>query len=868
IPRERYNTELRERIEGILLASFKAESADFTTYLSDAPMARVHFILRAPAAKDSEMNLAATEARLVEASRMWTDDLHDALVARAGEAAGHDLYQRYKSAFPTGYRDAFSAEIAASDVGHVEEALSAAAIAINLHRRADSPEGALNFKLCHAAEPVALSAILPILEQMGFGVVTEMTFRIVPKGARAVYVHDVLLRAPDAGIDVSAIRENVEQAFLKVWSGELENDGLNRLIIGAGLDWREVVVLRAYTRYLRQARITFSQHYIENTLARAAPIVRLLVDLFVARLDPARGGDREAEAERILGEIEEALEAVSNLEEDRILRRFLNLIKSTLRTNYFQTAPDGRPKPYLSVKLDSTRIKDLPLPRPTFEIFVYSPRVEGIHLRGGKVARGGIRWSDRREDFRTEVLGLMKAQMVKNAVIVPVGSKGGFVVKQPPAGADRARLQEEVVECYKTLIRGMLDLTDNLVGGRVAPPPRVVRRDGDDPYLVVAADKGTATFSDIANGVAREYEFWLDDAFASGGSAGYDHKGMAITARGAWVSVERHFRELGVDLRASDITVVGVGDMAGDVFGNGVLQSERIKLLGAFNHQHVFVDPDPDPARSFAERRRLFALPRSTWADYDPAVLSPGGGVFERSAKSITLGAEARTLFGIDRERLTPSELIRAMLRAPVELVWLGGIGTFIKAAGESHADVGDRANDAVRIDGKELRCRVVGEGANLGVTQRGRIEYALRGGHINTDAIDNSGGVDCSDHEVNIKILLRGAVESGALSMPARDALLKEMTEAVAALVLRDNYQQTQAITVILAQSRELLAQQARMMRGFERAGRLDRAIEYLPNDEDLATRRVAGYGLTRPEIAILLAYAKIVLSDELLSS
>jgi len=644
-------------------------------------------------------------------------------------------------------------------------------------------------------------------------------------------------------------------------------------VLLAGLKWREVTVLRAYCKYLRQAGIPFSQDYMERALSSHAGIAGLLVRRFLARFDPEQQQAADQVCAQIDAEIEAALNKVSSLDEDRMLRRFFNAIAATLRTNFHQTAPDGGPKAWLSFKLDSHKVDDLPLPRPMVEVFVYGPRMEGIHLRGGTVARGGIRWSDRREDFRTEILGLMKAQMVKNAVIVPVGSKGGFIVKRPPpatgnAAADREALMGEVVECYKTLMRGLLDITDNLVAGQIVPPEAVVRLDADDPYLVVAADKGTATFSDIANGVARDYGFWLDDAFASGGSAGYDHKVMGITARGAWECAKRHFRELNVDIQTTPFSVVGVGDMSGDVFGNGMLRSEQICLLAAFDHRHIFLDPDPDPTKSFAERKRLFAMPRSSWADYDRSVISEGGGVFERSAKSITLTEPVKAMLDLQVNHLTPAELMRAILKARADLLWFGGIGTYIKSSAESNLEAGDRANDALRIDGKDVRARVIGEGANLGVTQRGRIEAALAGVRLNTDALDNSAGVDCSDHEVNIKIALRDAVHSGALSMEDRDRLLEAMTDDVAALVLRDNYQQSQAISVAEAQAPAMLGNHARMMRNMEAAGRLDRAVEFLPDRETLVQRRAATRGLTRPELCVLLAYAKIALSEDLQAS
>jgi glutamate dehydrogenase len=677
-----------------------------------------------------------------------------------------------------------------------------------------------------------------------------------------------MMSADGREVELGSVREIFHAALARVWAGDMEDDGFNRLVMAAGLDWREVTILRAYCKYLRQAAIPFSQAYMEATLAGNAAIAALLVKLFRTLFKPAAGTDREGRAKAIVTEIERALDNVANLDEDRILRRFLNVIQSTLRTNFFRGASAKRFRPYLSFKLDSRAVDELPLPRPLFEISVYSPRVEAVHLRGGRVARGGIRWSDRREDFRTEVLGLMKTQMVKNAVIVPVGSKGGFVVKRPPTGAGREALNAEVVECYKTMMRGLLDLTDNLKGGKVEPPAEVVRRDPDDTYLVVAADKGTATFSDIANGVSAEYGFWLDDAFASGGSAGYDHKGMGITARGAWEAVKRHFREAGIDIQSQDFTVVGVGDMSGDVFGNGMLLSRHTRLVAAFNHLHIVLDPDPDPAASWAERKRLFDLPRSAWSDYDPKLISLGGGVYDRKAKSIKLSPQVKQRFGLTRDSMTPAELIQALLRAEVDLLWLGGIGTYVKASDETQAEVGDRANDAVRVNAADLRCKVVGEGANLGFTQRGRIEYALAGGRINTDAVDNSAGVDTSDHEVNIKILLNEIVAAGDMTRKQRDRLLSDLTEDVGALVLRDNYLQSQCLTITQLLGGRLLDRHVRFMRALERAGRLDRAIESLPNEETVLERKAKGIGLTRPELAVLLAYSKLALADDVLES
>jgi glutamate dehydrogenase len=868
LPRERYDNELRVRLEAILARAFAGRVTGFGTQMTDAPLGRLQLTIETTPGAIPDIDLGELEQKLVEAARSWTDLLREALIEAKGEERGLALLRRYGEAFPVAYRERFNAQAAIADIERLEEAAaSPAQPAINLYRPIEAGPDELRLKLYKAGRQLALSDVLPTLEHMGLRVVSEMPYRIEPAGAAApLWLHEFCMVTPDgAEIEVAEVREIFHDAYVRVWTGALEDDGFNRLVLRAGLDWREVTLLRASCKYLRQVGIAFSQSYMEETLARNARIARKLVRLFRARFNP----DRQAEAPHRVAALEakigEALDRVANLDEDRILRRFLNLMQAMLRTNFFQ---EGGGKPYLAFKLDSHRVDELPLPRPLYEIFVYSPRVEAIHLRGGKVARGGIRWSDRREDFRTEILGLMKAQMVKNAVIVPVGSKGGFVVKQPPAGGDREQLNAEVVECYRTLIRGMLDLTDNLAGGAVVPPRGVVRLDDDDTYLVVAADKGTATFSDIANGLAAEYGFWLGDAFASGGSAGYDHKKMAITARGAWESVKRHFRELGKDVQAEDFPVVGVGDMSGDVFGNGMLLSPHIRLLGAFNHLHIFVDPDPDPAASLAERRRLYELPRSAWSDYDRALISPGGGVFDRRAKAIPLSPEMRRCFGLEEASVTPAALMRAMLRGPVDLLWLGGIGTFVKARGETNLEVGDRANDALRVDSSEVRARVVGEGANLGFTQRGRVEYAMAGGRINTDAVDNSAGVDCSDHEVNIKVLLNELVAAGDMTTKQRDKLLAAMTDEVASLVLRDNYLQTQALSVVEAAGWKQLDRQNRFMRALEKAGKLDRAIEFLPDDEAVRVRLVARQGLTRPELAVLLAYAKMSLYDELLPS
>jgi glutamate dehydrogenase len=870
VPREAYTTQTRLRIQEILQNAFGAVGADFTVQLSESALARVHFILRPANGAFPDYDVAEIERRLAETVRSWTDDLRDALVTELGEERGIALYQKYGDAFPLAYQGDFPARMAVPDVERMERIAGGDEVAMSLYRPLHDPRSDLAFKLVRAGRPILLSDVLPHLENMGVRVVDERPYEITPAGGESCWIYDFgLAHREGEEVEAERLRADFQDAFEQAWRGDAESDGFNRLVLGARLSWREIAVLRAYCKYLRQTNSPYSQGYMEEALLRNPELASLLVALFRARHDPAaKNGAREAEAEALTEQIERALDAVQSLDEDRILRSLLRLVLATLRTNYFQRDSSGELKPYLSFKLDPTRIPDLPLPRPMFEIFVYSPRTEGVHLRAGKVARGGIRWSDRREDFRTEVLGLMKAQTVKNAVIVPVGAKGGFVVKRPPAGGDRAELQKEVVACYRTLMSGMLDLTDDIVDREVVPPADVVRYDGDDTYLVVAADKGTATFSDIANGIALEYGFWLGDAFASGGSTGYDHKKMGITARGAWESVKRHFRELGLDVQETEFTVVGIGDMSGDVFGNGMLLSRTIKLVGAFDHRHVFLDPDPDPETSFAERKRLFDLPGSSWADYDPGLISEGGGVFPRTAKSIPLSPQVQRALGTEAEALTPDEVVRALLRAPVDLLWNGGVGTFVKAAAETTADVADKANDAVRVDASELRCRVVAEGGNLGFTQLARIEYAKGGGRIYTDFIDNSAGVDCSDHEVNIKILLDTVVAEGDLTERQRNEVIAEMTDEVAELVLRDNHGQTEALSLAREQAASMVDVHARLIETLEQAGRLNRELEFLPGQEAIADLKSAGGGLTTPELAVLLAYSKAVVYQELLAS
>jgi glutamate dehydrogenase len=858
VPRERYNTELRVRFQQILTEAFNGASSDFDVDLSASALGRILMRIRAkPGEMSARPDLKALERRLVQAMRRWEDDLQAALLERHGEERANQLFRAYGRAFPASYREEYTVREAVGDIEMIEAHAPQPDLSMNLHAPENAEPRTLRFKIYRRGSRVPLSDSLPMLERLGVRVLFEHPHRVEPQGAAPVWVVDFGLMPPAGGVlTLEQVRASFHEAFLGMWSGALEADALNRLVLAAGLSPTQISVLRAYSRYLNQTGSALSLSYLEQALVANPAIAALLVRLFFARF----GDDKDGEA-TLATEIAAALDAVENLDEDRILRSFLAVIQATTRTNFFLH------KPCISFKLDPKRVPGLPEPRPMFEIWVYSPRVEGVHLRGGRVARGGLRWSDRREDFRTEVLGLMKAQMVKNVVIVPVGAKGGFVVKRAPAG-DREALMKEAVACYQAFLRGLLDLTDNRVAGKVVPPPGVLRHDGDDPYLVVAADKGTATFSDYANAVAKEYGFWLDDAFASGGSAGYDHKKMAITARGVWESVKRHFRELGMDTQATDFSVAGIGDMSGDVFGNGMLRSRHIKLVAAFDHRHVFLDPSPDPEKSWLERQRLFGLPRSSWADYDAKLISKGGGVFARSAKSIALSAHAGKVLGLEAKALTPNELISAILKAPVDLLYNGGIGTYVKSSRQPHAEVGDRANDAIRVNGAELRCKVVAEGGNLGFTQLGRVEYALNGGRINTDAIDNSAGVSCSDHEVNIKILLGAAVRDGKLDGVQRDRLLADMTEEVAALVLRDNYFQTQSLSVSSTLAASLLDTQERFIRSLEKAGRLNRAIEYLPNEEEFAERRTAKQGLTTPERAVLLAYAKIALNEELVAS
>ena len=870
MPRERYRREARERVEKILRQALQGESVESSVQIGESVLAQIHVLVRGAPEDQPAPDVAPLEGQVIRAVRLWRDELTEILVRRHGVQRGNEMARRYAEAFPAAYRSDFSALVAARDIGFVER-LTAAPLALHLYEPDKAARGHLHLKLYRPGLQIPLSNVLPQLENMGLWVAAERPYRLRDIGpdGEDVWIHDFELvpRRP-IPMAIAEVRPLFEETLQRVWAGAAESDGFNGLVLTAGLDCRQTALLRGFYKYLVQAGIPFSQSYVEEALAEHAEAARLLVELFERKFDPGRAENREAEYVVLAQALESRLDQVSSLDHDRILRAFIDVIRASLRANYFQRGADGEPKAYLSIKLDPALIPILPRPLPKYEIWVYSPRTEGIHLRGGRVARGGIRWSDRREDFRTEVLGLMKAQMVKNAVIVPVGAKGGFVVKHPPAGGDRQVMQAEGIACYQTFISGLLDLTDNYVGGQIQSPPNLIRYDDDDPYLVVAADKGTASFSDIANEVARSRGFWLDDAFASGGSAGYDHKKMGITARGAWESVKRHFREVGRDIHREPFTVVGIGDMSGDVFGNGMLLSAQIRLVAAFNHRHIFIDPDPDPAASFEERKRLFQTPGSQWTDYDDGLISVGGGVFSRAAKRIELTDEMRACLGVTALTLAPDELIRAILRAPADLLWNGGIGTYVKASDERDSDVGDRSNDSIRVNGRDLRVRVVGEGGNLGFTQLGRAEFAMTGGRINTDFIDNAGGVNCSDREVNIKILLNAVQEEGLLSIEDRNKLLETMTGEVADLVLADNRLQVAAISLMAQRAAEQFDEHVYVMGRLESNSGLDRALEYLPDAEEIARRRSESLGLTRPELAVLLCYSKLGMYETLLAS
>lgn len=868
-PRDRYDTNLRQKFQTILMEALQGLEIEFSTVLSESILARTLYTVHLDLNGNIDADESEIEQRLIEATRTWEDGLCDALIDTFGEEQGNRLNARYSMAFPGFYKESYDPRTAVYDVKRMEHLKNDHDIGMSFYRPIELPQGQFRFKLFSKGHAIPLSDVLPMLENMGLRVLGEHPFHINVMREESIWIQDFTMSHESGNaFEPEEVKDIFQDAFANLWFGRAEVDGFNRLVLGAGLTWRETAVLRAYAKYLRQAGFTFSQAYIEETLARNPHIARMLIDYFKATFIPDPRERKGIDPVKIQESFYKALDSVANLDEDRILRRFLDIIRATLRTNFFQTDKNGYLKHYFSFKFNPERIPDLPLPRPMFEIFVYSPRVEGVHLRFGKVARGGLRWSDRREDFRTEVLGLVKAQQVKNSVIVPVGAKGGFVAKQLPANASRDETMSEVVDCYSTFIRGLLDISDNLKQGKVVPPKNVIRLDQADPYLVVAADKGTATFSDIANGISGEYGFWLGDAFASGGSIGYDHKKMGITARGAWESVKRHFREMGLNTQEEPFTVVGIGDMAGDVFGNGLLLSKHIRLVGAFNHIHIFIDPDPDCEKSFKERKRLFELPRSSWEDYKAKLISKGGGVFKRSAKSILLTPEIKALFNIEEDTLEPSQLIQAMLKAKVDLLWNGGIGTYVKALSETNDQVGDRANDTLRINGSSLNCRVIGEGGNLGFTQLGRVEAARKGIRLYTDFIDNAAGVDCSDHEVNIKILLNTLVQNGDMTNKQRNELLASMTDEVAELVLHNNYRQTQAVSIASKRSLVRLEDHIRLIHELERLGKLNRSLEGLPTDEELKERKMESHGLTAPELSVLIAYTKNILQQELLES
>ncbi|MGW6445584.1 NAD-glutamate dehydrogenase [Lentzea sp. NPDC055074] len=884
LPRDRYTTTSRLAMQEVLLAELGGLNLEYSARIGESALARVHFMVHTDPARTLEPDVAAIQAKLAEAVRSWDDRMVEAVVGDEGDLGAESATeqgQRFSTVFPEAYKEDFPASTGLEDYRRIEK-LVEGDLDMVFYVPEDAEPGERRFKLFVTGEGITLSDVLPMLQRMGVIVVDERPYEIAREDGVQCWIYDFGLRIDKAALaqlseaDLDNVRVRFQDAFAAVWRGEAEVDRFNSLVLQAGLTWQQAAMLRAYAKYLRQAGTPYSQDYIEDAVLSHTSVAIALVALFEARFDPRLDdGTRTDRTETMVVETGKLIDDVTSLDADRILRSLLTLINATLRTNYFFRDADGNARPYLSVKLDPQAIPDLPQPRPKFEIFVYSPRVEGVHLRFGSVARGGLRWSDRREDFRTEVLGLVKAQAVKNAVIVPVGAKGGFVVKKPIAptgdpGIDRENFMSEGIACYKMFISGLLDLTDNLINNEVVPASQVVRYDGDDTYLVVAADKGTATFSDIANGVSQSYGFWLGDAFASGGSIGYDHKAMGITAKGAWESVKRSFRELGVDTQTQEFTVVGIGDMSGDVFGNGMMLSEHIRLVAAFDHRHIFIDPDPVAASSFAERVRLFTVPRSSWDDYDRSLISEGGGIFPLTSKSIPISEQARVALGLPEGvvKMSPPELKKAILLAPVDLLWNGGIGTYVKASTESHADVGDKANDSIRVDGNELRVKVVGEGGNLGLTQRGRIEFARNNGKVNTDALDNSAGVDCSDHEVNIKILLDHLVREGSVEQQQRNEVLAEMTDEVGELVLADNYSQNNVLGVSRAHAAPMLSVHARLTADLEARGALNRKLEAMPSAAEFKALEKAGEGLTSPELCTLLAFTKLTLKEELLAS
>ncbi|KMT64797.1 NAD-glutamate dehydrogenase [Catenovulum maritimum] len=865
VPRDKYNTQLRKATQALFQRHLNSsEAVEFNTYLSESSLARTHYMVRVKN-NNFDIDEHSIQNNMIELSKTWEDKFERCLMSHYGEEKGKAISQKYENAFSRSYKETELPSSALVDIAKLESLSDKNRLGMIFYRpqEAEKDSAQVRLKLFHRDEPIHLSDVLPMLENFGLRVIDERPYKVTANDGHVNWILDFSMQMRSGiGIDLETSREIFQQAFQQVWAGELEDDGFNRLVLQANVSGRESAILRSYAKYMRQIGTSFSQSYIEDTFAKYPDIAKQLIQLFVCRFCPETDFELPQQQELLSG-IEAALDNVANLDDDRIIRRYVDMICATLRTNFYQAADNGSPKSYISFKLTPSSIPDIPKPVPHFEIFVYSPRVEGVHLRGGKVARGGLRWSDRREDFRTEVLGLVKAQQVKNTVIVPVGAKGGFVCKKLPESGGRQAFFEEGQACYRIFIRALLDVTDNIVKGEILPPKQVVRHDDDDPYLVVAADKGTATFSDIANSISEEYDFWLGDAFASGGSVGYDHKKMGITARGAWESVKRHFREIGINCQTTDFTCVAVGDMAGDVFGNGMLLSEHTCLVAAFNHMHIFIDPNPDAAKTYVERKKLFDSV-SGWAEYDQKLISKGGGLFERSAKSIKLTKEIKALLDTDKDSMAPSELIHCILQMKADLLWNGGIGTYIKSSKESHSDVGDRANDSVRINGNQANFKIIGEGGNLGCTQLGRIEAAKKGCRVNTDFIDNVGGVDCSDKEVNIKILLNTLVADGELTLKKRNELLYSMTAEVSEIVLKDCYRQTHSLSVTQSKIRDQLKEQTRFIHGLEKSGYLDRELEFLPSDDDLAERQAAGKGLTQPELSVLIAYAKMVLKEQ----
>ncbi len=871
LPKDNFNTELLKKMESILAKDFSATEVILEgIFFPGVLLARVHYVVRIDSSQTIDYDLKAIEKKLAEVGRSWKDEFCHYAIEAFGEEKSHRIIEKYQYAFSTSYRDRFPPVVAVRDVLLIEKLSDQNPLEMIFYRVENIQPNRIHFKLFHPAETIPLSNVMPILENLGLHVISEEPYQIQFQEGETVWINEFKMEYPGAFSlkDFEDTKALFQETFFHVWMKQAENDAFNQLTLAAQLSWREVMILRAYAKLLRQTGFTFTQLYIEYAFNNNPQVAKLLIELFLLKFDPTKQALFQENSQALIEKITRSLDSVVSLDEDRILRQYLKLVQATVRTNYFQTSSNNSYKPYLALKLLSKKIPGLPKPEPLYDLFVYSSRMEGIHLRTSKVARGGLRWSDRFEDFRTEVLGLVKAQQVKNSVIVPSGAKGGFVCKHLPEGGGRDEVFTEGIACYKLFISGLLDITDNIKQGKVVHPTNTVIYDEEDPYLVVAADKGTATFSDIANGLSAEYDFWLGDAFASGGSHGYDHKAMGITARGAWISVERHFQEMHLNPSKQDFTVIGIGDMAGDVFGNGMLLSKHIKLVAAFNHMHIFLDPTPDVTKSYAERKRLFELPKSTWKDYDSAFISQGGGVFDRSEKSIPLSPEVKVLLNTDQDHLEPNELIRLILMAPVDLLWNGGIGTYVKASTEKQAAAGDRANDSLRINANELRALSVGEGGNLGLTQLARIEYELNGGRVNTDFVDNCGGVNCSDHEVNIKILLNSIVKTGGMTEEERNLLLVQMTDEIAHLVLRNNYHQNRSLSIAKYQALGYHNLYKSFMEYAEKIGKLDREIEFLPSEKNLEARRLLNQGLTRPELATLAAYSRVLLKEAILAS